>query len=53
MIYDIPAALEELSQGDIIDGCPILFWEYLTAWRVLRNFIASWPRRAPSCNISG
>ena len=31
MIYDIPAASEELSQGDIIDGCPILFWEYPAA----------------------
>lgn len=28
MIYDQPAATEPLSQGDIVDDCPILFWEY-------------------------
>ena len=28
MIYEIPGAEEALSQGDILDACPILFWEY-------------------------
>jgi hypothetical protein len=28
MIYDQPGPLEALSQGDILDDCPILFWEF-------------------------
>jgi hypothetical protein len=31
MIYDQPAAEDELTQGDILDDCPILFWQDLTA----------------------
>jgi len=27
MIYEQPAADEPLSQGDLIDECPLLFWE--------------------------
>jgi hypothetical protein len=27
MIYEAIAAGEALSQGDLIDGCPIIFWE--------------------------
>ena len=28
MIYEQPELKDTLSQGDIVDGCPILFWEY-------------------------
>jgi len=28
MIYETPEPMEALSQGDILDDCPILFWEY-------------------------
>jgi hypothetical protein len=31
MIYETPGLSEALSQGDVLDGCPILFWEYPTA----------------------
>src|SRR5438309_6955525 len=31
MIYEQPAAGEALSQGDILDECPILFWEFPAA----------------------
>ena len=27
MIYETPGSSEALSQGDILDDCPILFWE--------------------------
>jgi hypothetical protein len=27
MIYEQPQSAEPLSQGDLLDGCPILFWE--------------------------
>jgi hypothetical protein len=30
MIYDQLPASEPLSQGDVLDDCPILFWEWLT-----------------------
>jgi len=31
MIYETPGPQEALSQGDILDECPILFWEYPAA----------------------
>ncbi len=27
MIYEVPEASDALDQGDILDDCPILFWE--------------------------
>ena len=27
MIYEDPDPADALTQGDILDGCPILFWE--------------------------
>src|SRR4051812_29051868 len=31
MIYEIPELSEALSQGDILNDCPILFWDYPVA----------------------
>jgi hypothetical protein len=28
MIYSTPGAQESLSQGDILDDCPLLYWEF-------------------------